>query len=89
MKKYCCDKFHFLYSGEKTMGLNIRIVGFSASFKERAQLSIDRSFIITEGYHEKIEDCAKKIVINFCPFCGTDLRSFYKDVNYIQEEIEE
>lgn len=85
MEKYCCDKFRFLYSGEKTMGLNVRIVGFSKTFKERAQLKIDRNFIITEGYSGKIEDCPKKMVINFCPFCATDLRSFYKDVSYIQE----
>jgi hypothetical protein len=67
------------------MGLNVRIVGFSKAFQERAQLNIDRNFIITEGYSGKIEDCAKKIIINFCPFCGTELRVFYKEVSYIQE----
>lgn len=87
MEKYCCDKFRFHYSGEKTMGLNIRIIGFTTTYKERAQLNIDRSFIITEGYSGGIDDCPKQMVVNFCPFCGTNLRNFYKDVNYIQEII--
>lgn len=70
------------------MGLNVRIVGFSKTFKERAQLNIDRNFIVTEGYSGNIDDCPKKMVIYFCPFCGTDLRNFYKDVSYIQEIID-
>lgn len=70
------------------MGLNIRIIGYGKSFQERAQLNIDRNFIITEGYAGKIEDCAKKAIINFCPFCGTNLRAFYKDMSYIQEIME-
>lgn len=88
MEKYCCVKFRFLYSSEKTMGLNIRIVGFSEAFRDRAQLNIDKNFIMTGGYLGKIEDCSKKAVIEFCPFCGTGLRSFYEDVNYIQEVME-
>ncbi len=67
------------------MGLNIRIVGLSKTFQERGQLNIDRSFMITEGYSGEIEDCPKRIVITFCPFCGTNLRAFYKSMDYIQE----
>ncbi len=70
------------------MGLNIRIIGISKSFQERAQLNIDRNFIITEGYAGTIEDCAKTVIINFCPFCGTNLRAFYKDGSYIQEMMD-
>lgn len=70
------------------MGLNIRIIGFSKAFAERGQLNIDRSFIITEGYSGSIEECRKKMVINFCPFCGTNLRTFYKELGYIQEIME-
>ena len=83
--KFCCAKFDFFYSGKKTMGLNVRIIGFGKTFKERAQLNIDRNFIITDGYSGEIEDCPKKMVINFCPFCGANLRTFYKNDDYIQE----
>lgn len=88
MDKFCCNKFRFLNSGETTMGLNIRIVGLSKAFQEKAQLNIDRNFVMTEGYSGKIEDCVKKVVISFCPFCATDLRAFYRDDGYIQEFLE-
>ena len=67
------------------MGLNIRIIGISKLFQERARLNIDRNFIITEGYSGSIDDCRKTAVIDFCPFCGTNLQAFYKDNRYIQE----
>lgn len=87
MLKYCCDKFRFLNSGVKNMGLNIRIVKLSKEFIERGNLDFDKSFLITEGYSNTIDECSQKIAINFCPFCGSNLKKFYKSDDYIQEII--
>lgn len=84
--KFCCIKFSFLNSGDKTMGINIRIIKLSNRFVERAQLDFNVNFLITEGY-ENLDTC-KKIVISYCPFCGTELNTFYLDEKYIQEEID-
>jgi hypothetical protein len=56
MEKFCCDTFHILYSRDKVMGLNIRIIKLSKEFIQRGQLSIDKSYFITEGYSGDIFD---------------------------------
>ena len=84
--KYCCDKFSFINSGEKNFGINIRIIKLSKEFIERGQLDNKMIFLLTDGY-EKIDEC-KRLVINYCPFCGTKLDTFYFDEIYIQEEID-
>lgn len=66
INKFCCDKFSFHYSGDKGMGLNIRIVKLSEAFIERSQLNNYLIFLITEGYNNL--EGSKKITINFCPF---------------------
>lgn len=86
-KKYCCDKFKVLNTGPKEYGLNIRIVKLSQSFVERGQLSINRSFMITEGYGGKITECKKAFAIEYCPFCATRLDRFYKSDDYVQEIV--
>jgi len=84
--KFCCIKFSFLNSGDKRMGINIRIIKLSDRFVERAQLDFNMNFLITEGY-ENLESC-KKIVISYCPFCGTKLKDFYCEEKYVQEEMD-
>ena len=84
--KFCCLKFSFFYSGDKRMGLNITILKYSEQFRERGQLEDNMIFFITDGY-EKIDDC-KHMVINYCPFCGTKLNTFYLDEKYIQGKID-
>jgi hypothetical protein len=83
--KFCCDKFKFFYSGEKAMGLNIRIVQLSKDFMERSNLSFNKSYFITEGYSNLIDECKKKMAINYCPFCGSDLKRKYGSDEYVQE----
>lgn len=87
MNHFCCEPFKFFYSGEKTMGLNIRIVKLSKEFIERARATFDKSYLITEGYVGDIRDCKKKMTINFCPFCGTRLKEAYNSDEFIQETI--
>jgi len=67
------------------MGLNIRIVKPNKDFIERGNLNIERTYFVTEGYPDTIGECQKKMVINYCPFCGSDLKREYKSDAYIQE----
>lgn len=68
MQKFCCEKFRFHYSGDKTMGLNFRIVKLGKEFLERTHMQQDKVYFITEGYSGDIFECPKKIVIKYCPF---------------------
>ena len=49
-KKFCCEKFAFRYNGEKTMGLNFRVVKYSEKFLKKE----------AEIYNKKIEDVFDK-----------------------------
>lgn len=88
MKRFCCKKFQFFYSGEKALGLNIRVIKLSKEFIQRGQLDFDRNFLITEGYLGKVNDCKKVMVIKYCPFCGKELIKLYSDEEYVQEVME-
>ena len=85
MKKFCCEKFQFLYQGDKRMGLNIRIIKLSKDFLEKGHLKFDKGYFITEGYSGDIFDCQKIIAIKYCPFCGTNLEQMYNSDEYVQE----
>ena len=67
------------------MGLNIRIVKLSKDFMERGNLNFDKTYFITEGYADSIDECKKKMVISYCPFCKSDLKRKYKSDEYVQE----
>jgi len=83
--KFCCEKFNFFYSGDKNKGLNIRIIKYSKNFIERGGLDFDKGYFITEGYTGMIDECNKKMVIQHCPFCGSELKRRYKSDDYVQE----
>lgn len=88
MKKFCCEKFKFLYLGDKTMGLNIRIIKLNPEILKKGFVQYDKIFYITEGYDGNINECEKKIVINYCPFCGLNIREIYANSDdYIQEIV--
>jgi len=86
MKKFCCNTFQILYSTEKSWGLNIRIIKLTPEFVKRGQLKFNIVFYITEGYSDNIGGKEKRVVINFCPFCGINLRKKYgKSDEFVQE----
>lgn len=58
--KFCCDKFRFFYSGEKSAGLNIRIVKLSKDYIERGNLKIDRMYFVTEGTLVRLMNAKRK-----------------------------
>lgn len=85
MKKYCCESFRFYYEIEKSMGPNIRIIKLSQAFVDRGYLGSNRyRYIITDGYNI-FDDKVKKVVIEFCPFCGKELKKIYHSDEYINE----
>lgn len=73
-------------NADKRQGLNIRIVGMSAQFLQRSSSNKPFAVYITEGFDDKIENCNKRVVINYCPFCGVNLSSFYT-AEYIQDVL--
>ena len=86
--EFCCDKFRFYYSGDKGMGLNIRVIKFNPEYVQRARLKRDKNVWLTEGYSGSIQDCMKRILLNFCPFCGDDLSYIYEsDDEFVQEYL--
>jgi hypothetical protein len=85
MSSFCCNKFHFLYQGDKRMGLNIRVLQVDPVLAKEINLSSNKVVFLTEGYENSIDMCVKKIVINYCPFCGTSLSYLKKTDEYVQE----
>lgn len=89
MNRFCCNSFQFFYTSEKNYGLNIRIIKLTSEYIKKAQLADSVIFYITEGYSTNIDNCEKKTVINFCPFCGKNLRKKYgKNDDFIQEIVD-
>jgi hypothetical protein len=86
MRKFCCDKFGFHYEGDSQKGLNIRVVGLMPALVNRLISDSNTRFFITEGYERGIDNCIKKIAINYCPFCGYNLSDMYNE-EYIQEWV--
>ncbi len=70
------------------MGLNIRIIKLNPEILKKGFVQYDKIFYITEGYDGNINECEKKIVINYCPFCGLNIREIYANSDdYIQEIV--
>ncbi|MEP7377909.1 MAG: hypothetical protein ABI675_31210 [Chitinophagaceae bacterium] len=85
MRKFCCDKFRFHYEGSSEMGLNFRIIKLNQAFIEKGYLGDNKyRYLITEGY-SILDDKVKKIFIEFCPYCGKELKKFYRSDEYVNE----
>lgn len=80
-KNYCCEQFRFFYEGENHMGLNIRIIKLNSDSKRVKDTPY--RYVLTDGYVNF--SSAKKMVINFCPFCGGKLNLIYNSESYINE----
>lgn len=82
--KYCCEKFEFDVNVNPTTAPNIRIVQFTPKEGwDTKKLYI--GYFLTLGY-EKF-DILKVVIrhIAFCPYCGIDLKNFYKSKEYCNE----
>ena len=71
------------YHAPESTSPNIRIVKFAPSPKA----GIDNShyaFYITMGY-QTFGIKLPTMMINYCPFCSTNLKKFYKSDEYVNE----
>jgi hypothetical protein len=85
MKKFCCDGFRFHYDAKNEMGLNFRIIKLSPDFVKRGFFGDNPCrYLISEGY-EKLTDKTKTIVMEFCPYCGKELKKLYCSDEYVNE----
>jgi len=82
--EWCCSLFSEAASTESPEGLNIVVAEdqdrnncFALQF--RAVAESDQDTIVSRiGYFEKPVVLKWRKFINFCPWCGKDLRKFYK-----------
>jgi hypothetical protein len=81
---YCCERFEFDVKVPSTTSPNIRIIHFSPQ-PDWETNKLYLGYFITLGY-EKF-DMMKVIArhISFCPYCGTQLKTFYKSSEYANE----
>jgi hypothetical protein len=80
--KFCCEKFQLEVGQPSTTAPIIRIVKFLAN-----PLLIDRPFLnffVTIGY-KKFDILLPKLMISYCPYCGKELREFYKVDGFANE----
>ncbi len=87
MKEYCCEKFCVLNGSEKNFGLNIRVVKIPEMVFNTMNMQFNKVVFITEGYFDEIDTCNKKVMIEFCPFCGSSLNYLKFDDSYVQENV--
>ena len=85
MKNFCCNAFRFHYELDKSIGLNIRIIKLSPEFIERANYKGNvYRYLLTEGYAD-FNDKVKRSIIEFCPYCGKELKKIYCSDEYVNE----
>lgn len=90
--KFCCNKMKLLHHAPSEFGLNFRIFKLSDEFIEKSaqrNLAVKDdeiyNYLITEGYIDKLDNNVKKLFIDYCPFCGTELKNVYSKLKFINE----
>ncbi len=81
--EYCCDNFQLDVVLPSTTGPNIRIVSF-LPHADWDKNKLYLGFFITMGY-EKFSLYLAMRKISFCPYCGVNLKKFYKNEDYSNE----
>ena len=92
--KFCCENFKTRHQALPSYEFNIRIIKLSNKFldesKRRGFPILKKelyNFILTEGYEDNQLDLKVKVsFINYCPYCGVNLKKFYKKDCYINEK---
>lgn len=99
--KFCCESFELHYSFRNTLAHSIRIVKFVSEFlinqggvyvkKDGREKKINkrrndiRFHLMTAPYVKFDMLKNPSIMINYCPFCGTNLYEFYNEDGYANE----
>lgn len=67
------------------MGLNFRIIKLSEQFINRTNITGNKyRYILSEAY-TKLDGSIQMIFIDYCPFCGKELKRTYCSDKYINE----
>ncbi len=89
--KYCCEKFKDYATLEKRYTPIIRIIKLTSDyyFENSNDKYFQKSgliFEITEAYSGEYKTLKGwTIIIDYCPFCGTNLHKFYTSQDYAHE----
>ena len=99
--EFCCETFESYYLIRNTAAPKIRIVKFISDYltnnigayirKHGREIKINKkrndfSFLISSKPYESFSMINNPlIIINFCPFCGTNLHKFYDKDEYANE----
>ncbi|PIE87996.1 MAG: hypothetical protein CSA04_04150 [Bacteroidetes bacterium] len=90
---FCCTKFQTHWALNKQSALNIRIVKFTSEWLTKGMnpaagekyRSSSLRYYITWGYQDDFSLDLVSLFIEFCPFCGTNLYTFYNSDQYANE----
>ena len=77
--------FQALWEVPPNANPNIRIVEFRSKWLIGNEKSHDLKFFLTQGYREEFKIDDLNMRINFCPFCGTSLDSYYQNRAFANE----
>ena len=82
-KKFCCERFESYYELSNLQFPSFRILKLYPKFSD--DVSKQYAFLIAIRYLE-IKVKPLFIAIEYCPFCGTHLNTFYRSDNYVNAE---
>jgi len=80
--KYCCYDFEAYAKVASTTTPNIKIVKFKPLVKGEENQNF--GFYCLSGY-ETFSIFLPKLNLRFCPFCGTELNRYYRDIGFVNE----
>lgn len=79
---YCCDKFQWDCEVNHVCSTNIRVIKIDPKYGIESESPY--RFFITAGYETGQKNVPSRM-ITYCPYCGTNLYSFYRSDEYINE----
>ena len=83
-KNFCCDGFESYYELSNLSTPNFRIMKAYTKFSN--DVSVKYTYAITIRYAE-VKVSPLIMVIKHCPFCGTELNTFYQSDDYVNAVI--
>lgn len=83
-KKYCCSGFRIDVELDKRACPNVRIIKLDSKEVKGINPDYPYRFYLTTGYNPGDYQVPSRM-LNFCPYCGTNLYRFYRSDKYINE----
>jgi len=86
--KFCCEKFELHYSFRNGLAHSFRVINCEPITLSRENTTNHMRFIIITSPYVNFNILeTPSIMIDYCPFCGTDLHRYYKTEEYINETL--